>query len=85
MGSDEDCQTYAARATFGGAGQWDRNVRLVRLLRQSLEEFLSHFKILMFRFTGGVVSTEVEKRRWEEDGFLVSLKSIRYCSLFNCF
>merc|ERR1719234_2261232 len=55
VGSDEDCQTYAARATFGGAGQWDRNVR----------------------FTGGVVSTEVEKRRWEEDGFLVSLKSIR--------
>jgi len=28
-------------------------------------------------FTGGVVSTEVEKRRWDEDGFLVSLKSIR--------
>ena len=32
---------------------------------------------MMFSFTGGVVSTEVEKRRWDEDGFLVSLKSIR--------
>ena len=32
----------------------------------------------MHSFTGGVVSTEVEKRRWDEDGFLVSLKNIRY-------
>ena len=36
VGSDEDCQTYAARATFGGGGQWDRNVRLVKLLRISV-------------------------------------------------
>ena len=34
----------------------------------------------MFRFTGGVVSTEGEKRRGDEDGFLVSLKSIKYVS-----
>jgi len=55
VGSEEECQTYAVRATLGGGGQWDCNVR----------------------FTGGVVSTEVEKRRWEEDGFLVNLKSLR--------
>ena len=39
----------------------------------------------MFSFTGGVVSTEVEKRRWDEDGFLVSLKNIRYVSYLPCF
>jgi len=55
VGSEEECQTYAVRATLGGGGLWDCNVR----------------------FTGGVVSTEVEKRRWEEDGFLVNLKSLR--------
>ena len=39
---------------------------------------------MMFSFTGGVVSTEVEKRRWDEDGFLVSLKSIRCLSWLQC-
>jgi len=52
VGSEEECETYAVRATLGGS---DHSVR----------------------FTGGVVSTEVEKRRWDEDGFLVSLKSIK--------
>jgi len=52
VGSEEESETYAVRATLGGG---DRSVS----------------------FTGGVVSTEVEKRRWDEDGFLVSLKSIR--------
>lgn len=52
VGSEEESETYAVRATLGGG---ERSVS----------------------FTGGVVSTEVEKRRWDEDGFLVSLKSIR--------
>ena len=36
VGSEEECQTYAVRATLGGGGLWDCNVRLVKSILQLL-------------------------------------------------
>ena len=91
MGSEEECRGFAVRATIGGGGRWERSVRWMQILKNNWKLFYHAgigrdiILIIMFSFTGGVVSTEVEKRRWDEDGFLVSLKSIRYiCLSWQC-